>query len=367
MSLSALPLAVALLHFSAVANSYAQTPVQLAGLGSRAFTVEPEATTAKATQSAAGLAFSSVALGDTLAGLFPAQQNWARPDYGTFGVIMSIEGTNPGLPFRLELYDAFFNIVAKFEGTTIGAGSSAGFVPLQPTPGQVQNLAAVRGLQWTWNDPGSIKATLHSLAVLISSPADTVAPVIGALPAKRYTKANEFVLRVSAQDDRGVARMTARIVRPDGKVQQLAKDFGGGHGSIAWSLKLPLDQEGPWRIQLEARDAAGNLSRRNTEVVADRSPPSIKVTSLPNAPLRAYSLSATLSDARSFPDRVRYRLRPPGGSISAWSSWQMFSDTSSTREWKRNLDLGQRGAWRIEIEVRDKAGNIRINPFLVKR
>jgi len=351
-----------------LASSRAQTPIELARFGTGAFTVGGgDVTTAVATQSAAGLTFSSVALGDTLGGVFPSAQNWARSDYGTFGVIMSIEGANPGLPFHVELYDSAFKLVAMLEGTTVGVGATAVFVPLQFSSSPVPNLGVVRGLQWTWDGGAAIKATVHSLAVLSSSPADVVAPVWGALPAKRYTKATEFVLRVSAQDDRGVVRMNCRITKPDGTVLNLARNFGGGQISAAWSPKLQLDQEGLWRIQLLARDAAGNVSRRNTTIVADRSKPSVKVTSPSRAPQTTYRLEATLSDTRSFPNQVRFRLLPPGGAFSNWSNWQRLSGTKLTKEWWRDLDLRKLGPWQVEIQVRDKAGNLGFRAFSVTR
>jgi hypothetical protein len=367
ISLLALPVVAALLHLSTVAVSSAQTPVQLAGVGTGEFTLETSATTAKVTQSAAGLAFSSLALGDTLGGLFPALQNWARSDYTTFGVIMSIEGANPGLPFDVEVYDSSLSMAAKYEGTTIGVGSMPVFVPLEASPGHIQSLGDVKGVQWTWNGAAPIKVTVRSFAVVSSLPADVSAPVLASLPAKRYTKAGEFVLRVSAEDNRGLTAMTGRITRPDGAVSVIAKDLAHGPTSVVWSPKLQLDQEGSWRVEVQARDAAGNSSTRTMVLVADRSVPSARRISPPTAITNNYRLRVSLSDAFSYPELVRYRLRPPNGAFSAWSQQTKLNGTKPTKEWFVDLNMRKRGPWRVALEVRDKAGNVRVQNFNLNR
>lgn len=138
----------------------------LVGFGTGSFAVDPVATTARYSQTAAALTFSpSVALGDTLGGGFSAR-NWTDAGFRTFGVVMSVAGSNPNLPFHVEFYDARNEtIVAKLAGSTEGVGSTPVFVPLEFVTGGRAQLATVSGLQFTWDGAENMQATISSLAV----------------------------------------------------------------------------------------------------------------------------------------------------------------------------------------------------------
>jgi len=140
--------------------------VDLVSLGTSTFTVEPSATTALYSQNASGIVFNgSYVLGNTLGGTFTLS-DWSSPSLTEFGMVMSINGVNPNLPFAVEFYDGSFNVINKYEGFTVGAGSTPTYIPmtlLQPGTG---NLTQVAGIQFTWNGDGAIDATVQSVAAV---------------------------------------------------------------------------------------------------------------------------------------------------------------------------------------------------------
>ena len=151
---------------SCLAGGTAMAHQALVGFGTGSFAVDPVATTARYSQTAAALTFSpSVALGDTLGGGFSAR-NWTDAGFQTFGVVMSVAGDNPKVPFTVELYDAQAGeFVATLAGSTEGAVASPFFVPLEFVKGGRAQLASVSGLQFTWDGAGNMQATISSLAV----------------------------------------------------------------------------------------------------------------------------------------------------------------------------------------------------------
>jgi hypothetical protein len=148
------------------ATSFAQQ-IDLVSLGSPVFTVDPDATTAAYSQTGAGLIFNGAyALGDTLGGSFTAQ-DWSlytTPPY-TFGVVMSLTGTNPDLPFSVQLYDASFNVINTYSGTTTGATTST-FQPLSLAIAGTGILTSVAGVQFTWDGGGTVNATVQQVAAV---------------------------------------------------------------------------------------------------------------------------------------------------------------------------------------------------------
>ena len=151
---------------ASAATSFAQQ-IDLVSLGSPVFTVDPGATTAAYSQTGAGLIFNGAyALGDTLGGSF-TEQDWSlytTPPY-TFGVVMSLTGTNPDLPFSVQLYDASFNVINTYSGTTTGATTST-FQPLTLAIAGTGILTSVAGVQFTWDGGGTVNATVQQVAAV---------------------------------------------------------------------------------------------------------------------------------------------------------------------------------------------------------
>ena len=118
-----------LLSFGVIAAEVSAHQVDLVSLGDATFTVDAGATTALYTQSASGVVFNGTyALGETLGGTF-ASQDWSNPAYTEFGMVMSLTGINPNLPFSVSFYDDAFAIINTYSGSTFGLGTST-YTPL---------------------------------------------------------------------------------------------------------------------------------------------------------------------------------------------------------------------------------------------
>jgi hypothetical protein len=147
-------------------GSYAQQ-IDLVSLGSATFTVDPGATTATYTQSASGIIFNgSYVLGNTLGGTF-ATQDWSSPSYTGFGVVMTLTGTNPNLPFSVQFYDGSFNVINTYGGTTVPlvAGTPT-YTPLTLNIAGTGILTSVAGIQFTWDGDGAINTTVEKVAAV---------------------------------------------------------------------------------------------------------------------------------------------------------------------------------------------------------
>jgi len=148
------------------ATSLAQQ-IDLVSLGSASFSIDSGATTATYSQTTSGVVFNGAqALGDTLGGTF-ATQNWST--YATspwsFGIVMSLTGTNPDLPFSVSFYDGSFNIINTYSGTTTAAATSTFQALTLALPG-TGVLSSVAGLQFTWDGGGTVNATIEKVAAV---------------------------------------------------------------------------------------------------------------------------------------------------------------------------------------------------------
>ena len=139
--------------------------IDLVSLGSPTFTVAGDATTALYSQSSSGVIFNGTyALGDTLGGTF-STQNWSSPTYTGFGLVMSLTGSNPNLPFSVSFYDPSFAIINTYSGTTTGATSST-YLPLTLVLPGTGVLSSVAGVQFTWDGGGAVNSTIEQVAAV---------------------------------------------------------------------------------------------------------------------------------------------------------------------------------------------------------
>jgi len=156
-----------ILALAVITLSLASSPgqIDLVSLGSPTFTVDPGATTATYSQTSSGLVFNGAyALGDTLGGSF-TPQDWSlypSPAF-EFGIVMSLTGTNPDMPFSVQLYDDTFAVINTYSGFTTGAGTST-FQPLTLAIPGTGVLSSVAGVQFTWDGGGTINATVEKVA-----------------------------------------------------------------------------------------------------------------------------------------------------------------------------------------------------------
>jgi hypothetical protein len=145
--------------------------IDLASLGSSALTVDGGSTTASYTHTGTGLAFTTVALGDTLGGFFNAAPlDWSSSASALGDSIylqISFAGANPLLPISLEIYDASFSSFNFYQGTTTPISESPDYFKLDLagslTPSIFNNVGAI---QFTWDGAGTVNGEVQSIAAV---------------------------------------------------------------------------------------------------------------------------------------------------------------------------------------------------------
>ncbi len=136
----------------------ANTPTDLVNLGTNTFTVATDITSASYSQDSTSVTFDGTyALGDLLAGTFD-ERDWSA--YGAFGLRMTLEGTNPDLPFTVEFFDPDFNVINAFQGTTSESGALPSVTMLSLSLKGTDDFSRVVGMQLTWDGPGEIDTSL---------------------------------------------------------------------------------------------------------------------------------------------------------------------------------------------------------------
>ena len=150
-----------------IATALNAQQIDLVSLGSATFTIDPGATTAAHTQSASGVIFNGTyALGDTLGGTF-ATQDWSNPSYTQFGIVMTLTGANPNLPFSVQFYDGSFNVINTYGGTTVPLVSGTPtYTPLSLNIAGTGILTSVAGIQFTWDGGGAVNTTVEGVAAV---------------------------------------------------------------------------------------------------------------------------------------------------------------------------------------------------------
>jgi len=154
-------------------------------LGSNAFTIEPNVTTANYSQSATTLTFGpSYALGDTLGGIFTTVYDWSDfsdSNVFTFGMLMSAPGASPGITFTVALFNGALDaIVNEYQGVAFEIGTTATFMPMELSAAGTGDLSSIGGLQFTWNGIGSGTVVVEGVAV-VPEPSTWALLVLGAL------------------------------------------------------------------------------------------------------------------------------------------------------------------------------------------
>ena len=144
--------------------------IDLIYFGSPDFTVDPSATTVSYTQTSSGIVFNGTyALGDTIGGTV-ATTDWTPYNPQTtpppFFLVMSLTGTNPDLPFSLQLYDDSFSVINTYAGLTTGVGTELSVALLSLAIPGTGVFTSVRGAQFTWDGGGAINATVRSVSII---------------------------------------------------------------------------------------------------------------------------------------------------------------------------------------------------------
>jgi len=164
------------------ASAWAQTN-SLASLGDDNFAVDGGSTTIDYTQSSTNLTLaSSIALGDTLGGVFSSPYNWSAfsdTNNFTFGLFMSAPGASPNVGFTIEFFNGALDaIVNAYQGAASGLSTSPTFVPISLSLAGTEDLSSIGGLQFTCDSPGTGTVVIESVAVAVVPEPSTWAMLI---------------------------------------------------------------------------------------------------------------------------------------------------------------------------------------------
>jgi hypothetical protein len=170
---------LSLLLLASTASS--QLIAKVAGFGSLDFSVESGATSASYTQTVTSLNFNgSQSLGATLGGFWNplTPKDWSSYPLTDFGLLVTLAGTNPSMPFTLEVYDSALQIANIFTGSTFGATSSPSFLSLTLSQIGSGNMNDIVGIQFTWDALDSVDIAIEGMGV-VPEPSTVSLLVIG--------------------------------------------------------------------------------------------------------------------------------------------------------------------------------------------
>jgi len=145
--------------------------IDLVSLGSAEYSIVPDVTTATYSQDATGTIFSpSVALGDTLGGLFvSAPLDWSG--YGDLSSAIYLKivftGANPNLPISLSIFDSTLEFANTYSGTTTPTGDAEDYYTLSLVGSYLPAVSlSAGGAQLTWDGGANVNASVQSIATV---------------------------------------------------------------------------------------------------------------------------------------------------------------------------------------------------------
>jgi hypothetical protein len=122
-------------------------------------------------QTSSGFVYNgTVNFGDNVFGQLASAQDWSSqlgPGV-VFTLLMNVSGTNPNIPFSLELFDSSFVSIDIWEGTTVGLGATPSYNNLSLNTAGSGDYSDVGSFVLTWNTggPEAINSTISTIAVV---------------------------------------------------------------------------------------------------------------------------------------------------------------------------------------------------------
>jgi hypothetical protein len=315
----------------------------LVSFGSHSFIIDPAALTAVYRQDAEGISFGpSVALGDTIGGtitVIPAPGMDAK-----WGLIMRVNGLNPNLPFSVETFDANFNVLAKFTGSTAGVGAEPTFVHmiLAERPG---NAPTIVGLQLTWDGGDPIDATVMALAV---APTPTPSPAPTATPAP-----NPSPTPISSPSPSPSLPFPVSTPSPSPTPTPAPKPDPA-------PTPAPSPTPTPTPIPTPTPEPTPSVTPTPDLETIDRETPSLRVTAPAVASVvtkaSSYSLLGSATDDKAL-TKLEYRILSPDRRDTGWKTG-ILAGIGRTRTWTQPVILSRAGTWLVRLRASDAAGNV---------
>jgi hypothetical protein len=327
----------------------------LVSFGSHSFIIDPAALTAVYRQDAEGISFGpSVALGDTIGGtitVIPAPGVDAK-----WGLIMRVNGSNPNLPFSVETFDANFNVLAKFTGSTAGVGAEPTFVPmiLAERPG---NTPTIVGLQLTWDGGDPIDATVMALAVAPTptpGPTPVSTPIPSPSPAPTATPApNPSPTPISSPSPS--PSLPFPVPNPSPSPTPTPAPTPDPAPKPA-----PSPTPAPTPIPTPTPEPTPSVTPTPDLETIDRETPSLRVTAPAVASIVTKAASYTLRGSATddlAPTKLEYRILSPDRRDTGWQTGRL-SGSGRTRTWTQSVFLSREGTWLVRLRVSDAAGKV---------
>ena len=260
----------------------------------------------------------------------PNERDWENTDVRPYVEVIDTESQIKSIKYQIETNGTWGSWVDKgFSGTNIDLFS------------WIFTSNGTRRIRIEAEDNAGNKRTLTSGYYKV----DKQSPTTTFSPNSREWSNTDATVSVKGNDSHsGVKRMRYRTER-DGSWGDW-REWGTGS-----SFPVTFSGNGSYRIEVEVEDNAGNSSKTLSGYHrVDKTNPTVSLSSTSRDwGTGNVTVTASASDSHSGVDAIRYRLETDG----SWGEWTDWVSGSS-----RDITITDNGSSRIQVQSRDKAGNM---------